>query len=109
VWTRRAVELLSEVQEARLSPRLDSVWLTRAAQVTDANAALFDAAHGFRGCIAGLHEVLYRQGLLPGIWCLDPSEGLSPGQREEIDRICRSYPHMNDDDFVTQNIHKWMR
>jgi hypothetical protein len=109
VWTSKAVELLSEVKAARLSPRLDSEWLSRAVSVTDANAALFDAAHGFRGCIAGLHEVLYRQGLLPGIWCLDPQEGLSAGQREEIDRIYRSYPHMNDDDFVTQNRHKWMR
>jgi hypothetical protein len=108
-WTSKAVSLLEEVKAARESPRLDSEWLTRAVEVTDANAALFDAAHGFRGCIAGIHEVLYRQGLLPGIWCLDPHEGLSPGQSEEIDRIYRSYPAMNDDTFVRQNIDRWLQ
>ncbi|MES2460463.1 MAG: dihydrodipicolinate synthase family protein [Armatimonadota bacterium] len=108
-WTSKAVSLLSEVKAARELSRLDASWLTRTVAVTDANAALFDAANGFRGCIAGIHEVLRRQGLLPGIWCLDPEEGLSPGQAEEIDRIYRSYPSMNDDIFVKQNIDKWLK
>ncbi|MCW5964516.1 MAG: dihydrodipicolinate synthase family protein, partial [Bryobacterales bacterium] len=82
--------------------------LSLAAEITDANAALFDAANGFRGCIAGLHEILRRQGLLEGIWCLDPEEGLSPGQREAIDRVCTAYPHLADDEFVQANLHRWL-
>jgi dihydrodipicolinate synthase/N-acetylneuraminate lyase len=108
-WTKRAVELLEEVKDARERPTLDSAWLTRAAQVTDANAALFDAANGFHGCIAGIHEVLRRQGLLEGTWCLDEHEGLSPGQAEEIDRMYREYPEMTDDAFVRENLDHWLR
>lgn len=77
--------------------------------MTDANAAFFDAANGFAGCIAGLHEVLRRQGLLEGIWCLDPREAMGPGQREEIDRVYRAYPHLNDDAFVAQHREAWLR
>jgi dihydrodipicolinate synthase/N-acetylneuraminate lyase len=102
VWTRRAVELL----EQRCSLN-DS--LTLAIEITDSNAAFFDAANGFRGCIAGIHEVLRRQGLLAGRWCLNPSEDLSPGQMEEIDRVYRAYPHLNDDSFVRQHIDEWMK
>ena len=107
-WTRRAVELLREIHEIAagggpISPEL----LTRAAEVTDANAAFFDARHGFAGCIPGIHEVLHRQGLLPGIWCLDPRETLSPGQEEEIGRVHDAYPHLHDDDFVRTNLAKW--
>jgi dihydrodipicolinate synthase/N-acetylneuraminate lyase len=107
VWTRRAVELLDEVRALRdaVPPSL----LTRAAQVTDSNAAFFDAANGFAGCIAGLHEVLRRQGLLPGIWCLDPQERLSPGQAAEIDRVYRAYPDLNDDEFVKSHIAEWLK
>jgi len=76
--------------------------LQRNVEVTDSNAAFFDAANQFAGCIAGLHEVLRRQGLFEGIWCLDPKETLSPGQQEEIDRVYRAYPHLNDDDFVRE-------
>ena len=83
--------------------------LRRSVEVTDANAAFFDAANGFAGCIAGLHEVLRRQGLLEGIWCLDPKETLSPGQAEEIDRVCRAYPHLNDDDFVAEHRDEWLK
>jgi len=75
-------------------------WLTEALQVTDSNAAFFDAAHQFKGCIAGLHEVLVRQGLMRGLWCLDREEGLSIGQKEEIDRVYKAYPHLHDDAFV---------
>ena len=72
------------------------------------NAALFDAANGFAGCIAGIHEVLRRQGLLAGIWCLDERETLSPGQSEELDRVCRAYPHLTDDDFVREHLGEWL-
>ncbi|MOA56222.1 hypothetical protein D3C78_1801630 [compost metagenome] len=68
--------------------------------MTDMNASIFDPSHGFHGCIPGIHEVLKRQGLLQGIWCLDPDEDLSPGQAEEISRVCQAYPSLTDDDFV---------
>ncbi len=104
VWTRKAVELLAEVRKGP-TPEL----LARGVEITDANAAFFDAAHGFAGCIAGLHEVLLRQGLLAGLWCLDPHEGLSPGQRAEIDRVYAAYPHLNDDAFVAANLADWLK
>ena len=81
--------------------------LARAAQITDANAAVFDAANGFAGCIPGMHEVLRRQGLFAGTWCLNPSEGMSPGQAEEIDRVYREYPDMNDDEWVRERLGTW--
>jgi dihydrodipicolinate synthase/N-acetylneuraminate lyase len=98
VWTKRAVELLEQCRNADATPEL----LRLGIEVTDSNAVFFDAANGFRGCIAGLHEVLRRQGLLEGIWCLDEHETLSPGQMEEIDRVYRAYPHLQDDDFACQ-------
>ncbi len=110
IWTRRAVELLQRLhalidQRAPLPPEL----LTLDAQVTDCNAALFDVANDFRGCIAGCHEVLRRQGLLDGIWCLDPHESLSPGQADELTRVQAAYPHLNDDAFVAQHRERWLR
>ncbi len=105
VWTRKAVELLDEAHRAGPSAAL----LARAVEVTDSNAAFFDAANGFHGCIAGLHEVLRRQGLLEGTWCLDPKEVLSPGQKEEIDRVTQAYPHLNDDAFVAARRDEWLR
>ncbi len=109
VWTLRAVQLLEQVRNCRRSGGQDALaLLDRAAEITDANAAFFDTAHQFAGCIAGLHEVLRRQGLLAGRWCLDPEEDLSPGQLEEIDRVYRSYPHLNDDDFVARNLDRWL-
>jgi len=96
--------LLARCQAAPASSEL----LQLGMQVTDSNAAFFDAAHGFRGCIAGLHEVLRRQGLLEGLWCLDPAEGLSPGQLAEIDRVYAAYPHLNDDAFVEQQRDQWL-
>jgi dihydrodipicolinate synthase/N-acetylneuraminate lyase len=108
VWTKRAAELLAEIKAARASGKaLDA--LARSAEITDANAVLFDAQHDFAGCIAGLHEVLRRQGLLAGRWCLDPREELSPGQMKEIDRIYDCYPQLNDDDFVRENLDRWVR
>lgn len=108
VWTGGAVALLDECRAASRSSTVPTDLLRKAVQVTDANAAFFDAAHDFRGCIAGLHEVLRRQGLLAGTWCLDPDEGLSPGQLEEIDRVYRSYPEMNDDAFVDAHRDEWL-
>ncbi len=109
VWTRRAVELLQQCQGVgRESAGVSSELLRRSVEVTDSNAAFFDAAHGFAGCIAGLHEVLRRQGLLEGIWCLDPDETLSPGQAEEITRVWKAYPHLNDDAFVREGLDDWL-
>lgn len=109
VWTRRAVELLQLVQEGRDHRENVADLLARSAEITDSNAALFDAKNNFAGCIAGLHEVLRRQGLLEGRWLLHPDEDLSPGQMEEIDRISASYPHLNDDAFVAAHLDDWLR
>jgi dihydrodipicolinate synthase/N-acetylneuraminate lyase len=109
VWTKRAVELLEQVQRCRSRPESTANVLARSAEITDSNAALFDASNGFAGCIPGLHEVLRRQGFLEGRWCLDPNEDLSSGQMEEIDRVWRSYPHLNDDAFVASNLDRWLR
>ena len=99
VWTRAAVGLLAGVKEARVTGEYDPSLLSYGAALTDANAAVFDAANGFRGCIPGIHEVLRRQGLLDGTWCLDPDEVLSPGQAEEITRVERAYPEVTDADY----------
>ncbi|OCT12307.1 dihydrodipicolinate synthase family protein [Paenibacillus pectinilyticus] len=108
VWTQKAVELLDEVKRVRTNPILAAEWLTRNVEITETNAAFFDPAHGFAGCIPGIHEVLRRQGLLKGTWCLNPHEELSPGQFEEIDRMYRDYPHLNDDAFVKANLANWL-
>ena len=104
VWTHTAVKMLERLKGS-LVPDL----LTLNIQVTDTNAAFFDVANNFHGCIAGLHEVLRRQGLLDGRWCLDANEDLSPGQMEEIERVYAAYPHLNDDDFVRKNLDDWLR
>ena len=110
VWTRSASELLQECHAAACGEKdVPKSLLQRSAEITDCNAAFFDAAHHFAGCIAGLHEVLRRQGLLEGIWCLDPAETLSPGQLEEINRVYDAYPHLNDDDFVREGRDEWLR
>lgn len=110
VWTHRAVEQLDAIRSMRTSGEaIPALWLTRAEEVTDANAALFDVANHFHGCIAGLHEILRRQGLLAGRWCLDPAEDLSPGQSAEIDRAHAAYPHLNDDEFVREHRDAWLR
>jgi hypothetical protein len=108
VWTKSAVALLEELHRAVASGHVDTALLARAAAVTDCNGAFFDAAHDFRGCIAGCHEVLRRQGLFAGIWCLDPEEGLSPGQAAEIDRVMRDYPELADDAFVAAHRERWL-
>ncbi|ANA80628.1 dihydrodipicolinate synthase family protein [Paenibacillus glucanolyticus] len=108
VWTNKAVKLLEEIKEARSQEHLAKEWLTRNAEVTDSNAAFFDPAHQFAGCIPGIHEVLRRQGLLRGTWCLNPNETLSPGQSAEIDRVYRDYPHLNDDEFIQEHLERWL-
>lgn len=109
VWTSIAVSQLKRIQQIiASSANIHRELLTLAWQVTDSNSALFDPANGFRGCIAGIHEVLRRQGLMEGRWCLDPKEDLSPGQVEEIDRVCQMYPHLQDDLFVRTHIDEWL-
>ncbi len=106
VWTRKAVAMLEEIKQVKA---VDRHWFDLADRVTDANAALFDVRNGFAGCIAGINEVLRRQGLLQGRWCLNPDEDLSPGQAAEIDRVCAAYPELNDDDFVAEHLDRWLR
>jgi len=108
VWTKRAVELLEEMKAIRNHGDISKEWMMRNVQVTDSNAAFFDPAHQFEGCIPGIHEVLRRQGLLQGTWCLNPNEILSPGQMEEIDRVYRDYPHLHDDEFVSAHLMEWL-
>ena len=109
VWVREAVRILRWAQQARGG---DDAALRRLVELdpalTDANAALFDAANGFRGCVPGIHEALRRQGLLEGLWCLDEDERLSPGQLREIDRIWAAYPHLRDDEFIHENLDRWL-
>jgi hypothetical protein len=109
VWTRKAVELLEFCHAAIKEDPLPGVVLRMNTQLTDANAVIFDAAHNFHGCIPGIHEVLRRQGLLENLVTLDERETLSPGQAEEIDRIYRAYPHLNDDEFVAKHRDEWLR
>jgi dihydrodipicolinate synthase/N-acetylneuraminate lyase len=109
VWTTKAVELLARIRRARDIGVIDAALLHEGAALTDANAAIFDAANGFAGCIAGIHEILRRQGLLAGTWCLDPRESLSLGQAAEIDRVCAQYPWLADDEFVQAKLSSWLR
>ncbi|NOY82341.1 MAG: dihydrodipicolinate synthase family protein [Kiritimatiellaeota bacterium] len=109
VWTRRAVEFLDEIRALREDPEgVSEAWLVLGAQLTDANAAIFDAATGFAGCLPGILEVLRRQGLLRTRVCLDPEEDLSPGQAEEIDRVIAAYPQLQDDEFVAVHLDQWL-
>ncbi len=109
VWTSKAVELLARCHAATNdNAPVDPELLALDSRVTDCNSALFDVANEFRGCIAGCHEVLRRQGLLQGIWCLDPDEGLSPGQMQEIDRIYAVHGDLSDDAFVAANRDRWL-
>lgn len=108
VWTKKAVELWHQCQHAVAEGHISSDLFTLGAQITDSNAAFFDVAHDFEGCIAGLHQVLAHQGLLAGRQCLDPQEDLSVGQAAEIERVYRAYPHLNDDDFVAEHLDTWL-
>ena len=106
VWTSKAVEILEEIKQLNKAEHIPVEWLTRNAQLTDANAVVFDAENNFEGCIPGIHEVLRRQGLLEGRWCLNPHEKLSKGQGEELNRIYKNYPHLADDQFVEKNLNE---
>ncbi len=110
VWAKKAVELLETCHDAvqRGGPALAGLFPT-SIEVTDSNAAFFDAANAFAGCITGLHEVLRRQGLLEGVWCLNPNETFGPGQLQEIDRVYKAYPHLNDDAFVAEHRQEWLK
>ena len=107
-WTHAAVELLEQCKKLRGSRIIPAELVTLAEQLTDANGAVFDAAHGFAGCIAGIHEVLRRQGLLTNALFLDPDERISPGQAREITRVCAGYPQLTDDHFVQTNLNDWL-
>ena len=108
VWTHAAVQLFRETQAAAQQPEFSARWLERAVAVTDMNAALFDAANRFHGCIPGILEVLRRQGLVETVHCLNPDEVLSPGQAEELTRVCHTYPELTDDAFVAQHLTRWL-
>ena len=108
VWTHAAVQLFRETQSAAQQPEFSARWLERAVAVTDMNAALFDAANRFHGCIPGILEVLRRQGLVDTVHCLNPDEVLSPGQAEELTRVCHTYPELTDDAFVAQHLARWL-
>lgn len=108
VWTRSAVELFERCKAVRGAGSVPNDLLALDSAVTDCNAAFFDVANAFHGVIAGCHEVLRRQGLLAGRWCLDPTEDLSPGQAAAIDRVYRLYPELNDDAFVAANLSRWL-
>jgi len=110
IWTRGAVSMLNQIKRYRHTNSVPASVLTLAQEVTDANAAIFDAAHQFAGCIPGIHELLRLQGLLEGKWCLEPEADLSPGQAEEIDRILHTYPHLRreDDELIRENLDKWL-
>ena len=108
VWTQGAVQLLERCKQAAAGGAISAEMLALDARVTDCNSAFFDVANDFHGCIAGCHEILRRQGLLEGIWCLDPEEGLSPGQKEEIDRVAAQHADLADDAFVAANLQRWL-
>jgi hypothetical protein len=107
VWVKSAVELLARIHASVDGP-IPADLLALDSAVTDCNAAIFDVANDFHGVICGCHEILRRQGLLEGIWCLDPNETLGPGQVQEIDRVCATYPHLTDDAFVRANVARWL-
>jgi dihydrodipicolinate synthase/N-acetylneuraminate lyase len=110
VWTERVVSLLTTIQQQRAANSLDyGHWLAYGAQLTDANAAIFDVVNNFRGSIAGIHWILHQQGLMQGTWALNPQEKLSPGQVAEMERVCAAYPHLNDNEFVAAHLDEWLR
>src|ERR1700761_3350569 len=108
VWTQSAIKQFEVCRAARYKDTVPADLLALDARVTDCNSAFFDVANNFHGCIAGCHEVLRRQGLMQGIWCLDPHEGLSPGQLQEINRVYNEHADLSDDDFVSANLQKWL-
>jgi hypothetical protein len=108
VWVHAAVQTLERIRAAVAAGAIPADLLALDSRITDCNAAFFDVANDFAGCIAGCHEVLRRQGLLAGIWCLDPNETLSPGQAAEIDRVYAEHADLADDAFVAANLERWL-
>src|SRR5712675_271672 len=108
VWTASAIKQFEMCKSARHKDTVPADLLALDARVTDCNSAFFDVANNFHGCIAGCHEILRRQGLMQGLWCLDPAEGLSPGQMAEIDLVCREHADLSDDAFVAEHLQKWL-
>ncbi|MGY3341273.1 hypothetical protein ACVWZ4_007466 [Bradyrhizobium sp. USDA 4472] len=108
VWTSSAIKQFERCKAARHKDSVPADLLALDARVTDCNSAFFDVANNFHGCIAGCHEILRRQGLMKGLWCLDPNEGLSLGQKDEIDRVTREHADLSDDAFVADNLSKWL-
>ncbi|MBT0959444.1 dihydrodipicolinate synthase family protein [Alphaproteobacteria bacterium KMM 3653] len=108
VWTRAAVLMMERLKALDPAAPIDPAWLALDARTTDANSAFFDAANGYQGVIAGIHEVLHRQGLLAGTWCLNPAEAMGPGQGEKISRVYADYPDLNDDAFIRENLPRWL-
>ena len=108
VWTKSAVQQLKNIHAALAKPCIEPALLALDSRITDCNGAFFDVANAFAGCIPGCHEVLRRQGLLLGTWCLDPQETLSPGQAQEIDRVCREHADLSDDAFVAAHLERWL-
>lgn len=109
VWTHNVVQLYNQLRPYQDGRDIPAELLARGAAITDCNGVFFDVAHNFEGCIPGVHEVLHRQGLMPGIWCLNPEETLSEGQLEEIERVYAMYPFLNDDAFVEAHRKEWSR
>ena len=108
IWTKKAVEIFERIKNISKGDSVPMELLALDSIVTDCNRAIYDAQHDFRGCIPGCHEVLKRQGLFEGTWCLDPNEVLSPGQAQLIDQVYLDYPDMNDDEFVRANLNRWL-
>ncbi len=108
VWAKKAVELFERCRRTAAEGSVPADLLALDSRVTDCNSAFFDVANDFKGCIAGCHEILRRQGLLEGTWCLNPKEELSAGQVEEIDRVLREHSDLADDGFVAANLDRWM-
>ena len=109
VGTNRAVQLMNKIKAVRGQDQVPRELLQLGWELTDTNGALFDAKNNFKGCIAGIHQVLFEQGLMENIRCLNPNETLSPGQLEEIQRVRNEYPHLHDDEFIKENIDNWLR
>lgn len=108
VWVKPAVAYLARAHQAIAAGTVEGELLQLDGQITDANGALFDVVNDFAGVIAGCHEVLRRQGLLQGTWCLNPDEAMSPGQEEALNRVMADYPHLCDDEFVAENLQRWL-
>lgn len=108
VWTKRAVEQFDRIRALPDGAPIPAELLALDTAVTDANAAIYDARNDLAGCIPGCHEVLRRQGLMAGTWCLNPDEKLSPGQLELIDALAHDYPELHDDAFVAAGLERWL-